>query len=68
VGFALAGAIRDIRTPENKDKQVLMIYDDGGEGDPGHAVLRAIAGVQRHVVTEARRQLLRLLQFEQLPE
>ncbi len=62
--WALAGAvtrdIRNIQVPHKPNVRILLVLDDGGAANPGHAVLRAVDGCKKHDVTEARRQLLEL--------
>jgi hypothetical protein len=63
-----ASLIREIVSPDAPDGQLLQVLDDGEEGDPGHAVLRACDGVSRAGVTEARRQLLKKLRLIELTD
>jgi hypothetical protein len=68
VAVVTAAAIRGIASPKEPSEQLLEILDDGCVADPGHAVLRARAGVSPAGVSEARRQLLQKLQLIELTD
>ncbi|HEX8127224.1 MAG TPA: hypothetical protein VF548_16735 [Allosphingosinicella sp.] len=38
---ALVGTLRSIRLEDRPEEQILFVYDDGGEKNPDHAILRA---------------------------
>ncbi len=67
LAVAKAGEIRAIRHEEKSQEQLLIVLDDGCDGDPGHTVMRARDGHDRSYVQEARRQLLKIFRLKPLP-